>query len=165
MQRCNNSRSQQKLVIFVVASIIIAILGINIVFMMQGSTNDRYLIQLQEISDQSKTITQNYADSIGEWKNGLLDNAKMLQITDNNLEQLQSSLSRLKGLDPPKEFTEAHEMSILSLEYELESNKHMRKYVETGDQVEYEKSSEDFQHAFDYESKAFEAFAKANKTT
>ncbi|MFQ5941389.1 MAG: hypothetical protein ACE5KA_06810 [Nitrososphaerales archaeon] len=87
----------------------------------------------------------------------------MLQITDNNLEQLYSLLSRLKALEPSEKFKEGHEMSVLSLEYELQSNKHMRKYVETGDQMEYEKSSELLQLAFNYESRAFAAFARTDK--
>jgi hypothetical protein len=163
--RRDASRSNQKLVIVAVVGVIAAAIGINAIFVTQASSSDRYVIQLQEISDQSRVVTQNYENSIGKWKDGLIGNAEMLQITDNNLEQLQSLLSRLKALEPPEKFREGHEMSVLSLEYELQSNKHMRSYVETGDQAEYEKSTELFQLAFNYESEAFAAFAKANKNT
>ncbi len=165
MPKRNISSSNQKLVIVVAAGVIAVIIAVNAIFITQPSSNEHYVIQLQEISDQSMTITQNYESSIGKWEDGLIDNSEMLQITDNNLEQLQSLLSRLKALEPPEKFREGHEMNILSLEYELQSNKHMRNYVETGDQAEYEKSIELFQLAFNYESEAFAAFSKANKNT
>lgn len=164
-RREKNPRSQQKLVLVIAGGIVAAVLGISAVLMMQESTSEHYIKQLQEISDQSRTITQNYEDSITKWKDGSIDNAQMLQITDKNLEQLQLQMSRMKALEPPEKFKEGHEISILSLEYELQSNEHMRKYVETGDQEEYKKSSELFQLAFDYESKAFEALGNTNRNT
>lgn len=164
-RREKNPRSQQKLVLVIAGGIVAAVLGISAVLMMQESTSEHYIKQLQEISDQSRTITQNYEDSITKWKDGSIDNAQLLQTTDKNLEQLQLQMSRMKALEPPEKFKEGHEMSILSLEYELQSNEHMRKYVETGDQAEYEKSSKLFQLAFDYEAKAFEALGNTNRNT
>jgi hypothetical protein len=153
------------LVIVIAVGIIALVLGINALLVTQASSSDRYIMELQEISDQSRATTQNYEDSVGKWKNGMITDTEMLTITDNDLAQLQSLLSRLKSLEPPEKFKEGHELSILSLEYELQSNKHMRNYVETGDQAEYEKSLELLQLAFNYESRAFAAFSKNNKNT
>lgn len=155
----------QRLLIAIALGIVAVAIGINAFFIAQTSASDRYIIELQEISDQSGAITQTYEDAIGRWQNGKIDNNEMLQITDDNLDQLQSLLSRLKSLDPPDKLKEGHELSVLSLEYELQSNKHMRNYIETGDESEFEKSSELLQLAISYESKAFASFAKANKST
>ena len=164
-RRRDNTHSHQKLIIVIAAGIVVLIMGINGIHLAQKSSNDTYILELNEISNQSRLTTKNYENSIGEWKSDVMGDIEMLRITDNNIEQLQSLLSQLKSLEPPEKFKDGHEMNILSLKYELQSNKHMRVYVETHDQAEYEKSSELFQLAFDYETKAFALFIKANENT
>ncbi|MEM2760019.1 MAG: hypothetical protein QXU32_10740 [Nitrososphaerales archaeon] len=163
MPRRRNPRSQRIMAVSIAAGIIGAVLGINAVLVPQKSDSEKYVLLLQEVSDQSMTLTQNYESAIGKWRAGLIDNAEMLRITDSNLEEIKSLISRLKAVEPPERFKEGHEMSILSLDYELQSNTHMRKYIETGNQYEYDKSTELLQLAFDYESKAFQAFSEASK--
>lgn len=163
-RRTTTTRSNTKIVIAIAVGIVGGVIGINAVLLAQVTGTERYLRNLQEISDQSQVITQNYEDSIAKWNEGLIDDEEILQITDENLGQLEALLSRLKLLDPPEQFREGHDMSVLSLEYELQSNRHMRNYIETGDEQEYERSSELLQLAFNYESKAFEAFAKSRNT-
>jgi hypothetical protein len=165
MPRRTKTGSQRILVVSIAVGIVAAVVGVNAILASQQSSTEDYVRQLQKISDQSMALTSSYEDSIGKWKNGLIDDEEMLGITDSNLQQLESLASKLKSLEPPEKFREGHEMGILSLQYELESNRHLRNYIVTGDEEEYKKSNELFQLAFDYESKAFEAFSKANKIT
>lgn len=165
MSRKRSSSSKQTKFIAIVVGIAAAVIGINAFFITQPSSSERYVIELQEISDQSRVVTQSYEESIRRWQDGTIDDAEMLQITDDNLAQLQLLLSRLKSLEPPDRLKEGHDLSVLSLEYELQSNKHMRNFIETGDENEFEKSSELLQLAISYESRALAAFAEANKNT
>jgi len=163
--RRSDVRSNQKLMIALMVGAIAVAVGVSAVLASQPSNQETYITELQEISDQSKAVTQSYDDAISEWQNGQVEDSEMTRITERNLGQLELLLSRLKALEPPGRFADGHELIIRSLEYEMQSNEHMLKYIETRDQAEYEKSSELFQLAFDYEAKAFEAFAKANKNT
>jgi hypothetical protein len=162
-RRREKPQSQWKLIAGISAGIIAAVLGLSAFLASQPTASESYIMELQNVSEQSRIITEKYEDSIGRWQNGTISDIEMLRITDSNLAQLEAMISRMKVLEPPEKFKEGHELSILSLEYELNSNKHLRAYVETDDDLEFERSTELLQLAFDYESKAFAAFAGANK--
>lgn len=157
--------SKFKLVIFVAVGIVAAVVGLNAVLISQAPDTSSYVAQLHEISDESRFVTQIYEDAIGQWKEGAISDEHMITATDENLNQLENLLLRLRALDPPDRYQEAHDMLILSLEYEHESNEHMRSYVQTRNEAEFEKSTELLQLAFNYESEAFAAFAAANKNS
>ncbi len=165
MPRRSDVRSNQKLMIALMVGAIAVAVGVSAVLASQPSSQETYIAELQEILDQSEAVTKSYEGAIMEWKHDQVDDTEMIRITERNLEQLGSTLARLRALEPPDRFAEGHQLITLSLEYELQSNEHMLKYFETGDPAEYEKSSELFQLAFDYEAKAFEALSKANKGT
>jgi len=158
-------KSQQTLVIIVGAVIIAIVIGVSFVLMTQATNSDNYVKTIQSISDQSRIFTQNYEDSIARWKDGQISKEEMLRITDRHLETLDGLITKLKNVEPPEKFRMAHDLSILSLNHELQSDQHMRNYIETGNNDEYEMSVELFQKAFDYEKQAFDEFRRAGKST
>jgi hypothetical protein len=159
------AKSNQLSVIVIGGAVIAAVIGISFVLTTQASNNENYIKSIQTISDQSRTFTQAYENSINEWRNGEISREEMLQITDDQIENLNALLMKLRGMEPPEKFRLAHELSILSLSHELQSDRHMRNYIETGNDVEYDKSVEFFQQAFDYERQAFEEFSRAGMRT
>ncbi len=158
-------KSQQFQVIVIGGAIIATVVGISFVLMTQATNNESYIKSIQTISDQSRASTQAYENSINEWYDGKITREEMLQITDNQLENLNALLTRLRDIEPPEKFQFAHELSILSLSHELQSDRHMRNYIETGNDDERDRSVEFFQKAFDYETQAFEEFSRAGKST
>lgn len=158
-------KSKQFLVIVIGGAIIATVVGISFVLMTQATDSENYVRSVQSISDQSRAFTQTYENSISEWHDGEISREEMLQITDNQLENLDGLLAKLRGMEPPEKFRLAHELSILSLSHELQSDRHMRNYIETGNNDEYDRSVEFLQKAFDYETQAFEEFSRAGKNT
>jgi|GEM_PF-629385 len=158
-------KSKQLWVIVIGGAIIAVVLGISFVLMTQATNNENYVKSIQIISDQSRAFTQTYENSISEWHDGEISSEEMLQITDNHLENLDGLLAKLRNMEPPEKFRLAHELSILSLSHELQSDKHMRNYIETGSDDEYDRSVEFLQKAYDYETQAFEEFNRAGKST
>ena len=158
-------KSKQFLVIVIGGAIIATVVGVSFVMMTQATNSENYIKSIQIISDQSRAFTQTYENSINEWYDGEISREEMLQITDNHLGNLNGLLSKLRGMEPPEKFQLAHELSILSLSHELQSDRHMRNYIETGNDDEYDSSVEFLQQAFDYETQAFEEFSRAGKST
>ncbi len=158
-------KSKQFLVIVIGSAIIATTLGISFVLMTQATESENYVKSIQIISDQSRAFTQTYENSISEWHDGEISSEEMLQITDDHLEKLDGLLAKLRSMEPPEKFRLAHELSILSLSHELQSDKHMRNYIETGSDDEYDRSVEFLQKAYDYETQAFEEFNRAGKST
>ncbi len=158
-------KSNQLLVIAIGGAVIATVVGVSFVMMTQATDSENYIKSIQSISDQSRAFTQTYENSISEWRDGQISREEMLQITDDQLENLSGLLAKLRGMEPPEKFRLAHELSILSLSHELQSDRHMRNYIETGSDDEYDSSVEFFQKAFDYERQAFEEFSRAGKNT
>ncbi len=158
-------KSKQFLVTVIAGAIIATVVGISYVLMTQATDKENYVRLIQIISDRSREFTQAYENSITEWNDGEISREEMLQITDNHLEHLNGLLAELRSMEPPEKFRLAHELSILSLNHELQSDMHMRNYIETGNDDEYDRSVEFLQKAFDYETQAFEEFSRAGKST
>ena len=158
-------KSQRILVVTVFVGIVAAVLGASFMFMTQATNRENYVRTIQNVSDEARVLTQTYEDSIAKWQNSQTSKEQILQITDNHLENLNRLLTKLKSLEPPEKFRAAHELSILSLDHELQSDQHMRNYIETGKEEEREMSATLLQKAFDYEAKAFEEFSRASKST
>lgn len=158
-------KSQRILVVTVCVGIVAAVLGISFVLMTQTTNGENYIRTIQSVSDESRALTQPYEDSIAKWQNWQISKEEILQITDRHLENLDRLLTKLKSQEPPEKFHTAHELSILSLGHELQSDQHMRNYIETGKEEERKMSATLLQRAFDYETQAFEEFSRAGKST
>jgi hypothetical protein len=158
-------KSKQFLVIVIGGAIIAVVIGISFVLMIQATNNENYVRSIQIISDRSGQFTQAFENSVTEWRDGEISREEMLQITDNHLENLNGLLGELRNMEPPEKFRLAHELSILSLSHELQSDRHYRNYIETGSDDEYDRSVEFLQKAYDYETQAFGEFSKASKNT
>ena len=158
-------KSQQILVVIVGVVIIAVVVGVSFILMTQATNSENYIKTIQSVSEQSRAFTQTYEDYIAKWEDDQISNEEMLQITDSHLENLNGLLTKLKSMEPPEKFRIAHELSVLSLSHELQSDRHMRNYIETGNSDEYEISVELLQKAFDYETQAFAEFSRAGKST
>lgn len=158
-------KSKQILIIIVGIGVIGAVVGVSFVLTTQAANNENYLKTIQSISDQSRTFTLAYEDSLTKWQGGEISKEEILQLTEGHLENLDRLLTKLKSMEPPEKFRTAHELGILSLSHETQSDRHMRNYIETGNEDEYKISAELLQKAFDYETQAFEEFSRAGKST
>lgn len=143
--------------------IIAVVIGVSWIMLNQVDSSEDYVNRIQSISGQSKSFTQEYEDSIARWRDGQIDKREMLQITDTHLERLDNLIVELNNIAPPEKFRNAHEFTTGSISNEMESDRHMRNYIDTGNNDEYQKSVEFLQKAFDDETTAFAEFSKASK--
>ncbi|HEY7082295.1 MAG TPA: hypothetical protein VH500_21605 [Nitrososphaeraceae archaeon] len=85
----------------------------------------------------------------------------MISVTDNYSPKYQKFVTALKALQPPKQFQNAIDLYIKSLESELQGNLHFRNYLSTNSSTETNLSSEFLSNASDYKTEAFEKLRSA----
>ena len=105
-----DTKSQQRVVIIIGVGIIAAVIGVSFVLMTQATSNENYIKTIQSISDQSRIVTQSYEDSIAKWQDGQISKEEMLEISERQLEKLDTLLATLNSMEPPEKFRVAHEL-------------------------------------------------------
>jgi hypothetical protein len=113
--------------------------------------------------NDSHLLTQSYQKEIGKWQSKQYDNKTMISLTDNYLPKLQKLVNRAEALQPITEkYLQAKDLYIKSLQYEIESYKHFRTFLITGNNTEDDISTQLLSNVLKYEIKSFAAFN--NKT-
>jgi hypothetical protein len=108
--------------------------------------------------DDSRTLTHNYQNEIGKWKLKQYSNVTMISITDNYLPKFQSLVDRAKLLPDSEKYSQARDFTIKSFQSEIESYKHFRNLLATGNSTEDTKATQLLSDALRYEDLAFAAF-------
>jgi hypothetical protein len=113
--------------------------------------------------NDSHLLTQSYQKQIGKWQSKQYDNKTMISVTDNYLPKFQKLVNRAEALQPITEkYLQAKDLYIKSLQSEIESYKHFRTFLITGNNTEDDISTQLLSNALKYEIKSFAAFN--NKT-
>ena len=113
--------------------------------------------------NDSHSLTQSYQKEIGKWQSKQYDNKTMISVTDNYLPKFQKLVNRAEALQPITEkYLQAKDLYIKSLQSEIESYKHFRTFLITGNNTEDDISTQLLSNALKYEIKSFAAFN--NKT-
>jgi hypothetical protein len=113
--------------------------------------------------NDSHLLTQSYQKEIGKWQSKQYDNKTMISVTDNYLPKFQKLVNRAEALQPITEkYLQAKDLYIKSLQSEIESYKHFRTFLITGNNTEDDISTQLLSNALKYEIKSFAAFN--NKT-
>lgn len=112
--------------------------------------------------NESRLLTQSYQKEIGKWESKEYDNKTMVSITENYLPKFQKLVNRAEALQPTtaKDF-QAQNCYIKSLHSELESYKHFRNFLATGNPAEDDRSTQLLSDALRYEANSFAAFNNA----
>lgn len=110
----------------------------------------------------SRALTQTYQSEIGKWKAKQYNNNTMISLTDQYLPKFQSLVDRAKELQPTEKYIKTRDFSIQSFQSEMESYRHFRNFLSTGDKSEDSKSTQLLSDALRYETYAFAAFNSAH---
>ncbi len=159
-RRKKDNKVNVKLFLGLVPAIIATVLLVNLIMSMQKGDEQEYVNEVEDVWQQASLLTKDYDSWLTKWKNGELNDAEMIDITNKNVNDMQLLINRLENIEPPERLKDAHQFSILSLQYEKESNENVLKYIETKDEQYLEKSQQLFQDAFEYEGKAFTEFSR-----
>ena len=112
--------------------------------------------------DDSHLLTQSYQKEIGKWQTKQYDNKTMTSVTDNYLPKFQQLVYKAEALQANNgKYIQALDLYIKSLQSEIESYKHFRNFLVSGNISENEVSTQLLSDAFRYEMNSFAAFNNA----
>ena len=109
-------------------------------------TNDdstSFASSFENLVKKANNLSQSYHNETGKSAKGQVDNKTIIAITDSFKPKYESLITEAKALQPPKQFQNATDLYIKSLESELQSNNHLRN------------SSKLLSDSFNYEIEAF----------
>lgn len=115
--------------------------------------------------NNSHLLTQSYQKEIGKWQTKQYDNKTMISVTDNYLPKFQQLVGKAEALLPTNgKYIQALDLYIKSLQSEIESYKHFRNFLVSGNSAENDVSTQLLSDAFRYEMNSFSAFNNATNS-
>ena len=151
-------KQKDKIIISIGIGVISLIIALAVYLQLENAKIQAYTESYGRLVADSRLLTQSYQSEIGKWKSKQYDNATMVSITDKYLPKFQSLVDRAGQLQPPEKYAKSRDFSIQSFRSEIESYKHFRNFLTTGNGAEDIKSTQLLSDALRYESYAFAAF-------
>jgi len=116
---------------------------------------------LSQIQNDLKNETADYDAKIVLYQNGNITKQNILQISDVHIAILSETLLKYNKLKPPEPFAPSLELFRLSTQAQLDSDKLLKQWIETGDNSTKVRSDQLLVQSFSYETKALDSFNKA----
>lgn len=133
---------------------IAALVGVMVMLQVSSAQNSAFKQSWDAIAFETNALSQEYQAHEGKWLNQQYDNDTMIGIVDDYQPRYQELIDRAQALETPEKYTNARDLLVKSIQTEKDSNEHFRNYLVTGDQEEYEKSSELLSLALKYSAEA-----------
>ena len=121
---------------------ITALVGFMIALQVEASRNNDFRRAFEQIVIDVDALTQQYQVAEGKWLTKEYDNGTMIAAIDQYAPRYQALIDRAEALDAPERYRTAQGYLVSAIESEKQSNEHFRIYLVTGDETEYEKSSD-----------------------
>lgn len=128
-------------------------------------SGQRFGNNLEQIQSDLKKQISDYESKLTIWQEGGLTKQEMLRISENHLMELEKVLERYDTLVPPQAFVPSVELFKRSTQAQIESDKLLKEWIETGDNSTKIRSDEILQQSFEYETSALASFNTAKKGT
>ena len=158
-----NSKKGAYIAIVVGAIIIVLVVAFNYYLDQAKISGERFGNSLQQIQKDLKNQVSDYESKIRMWQEGDLTKQEILQISENHLIGLENILSRYDALLPPQAFAPSLKLFKLSTQSQLESDRLLKEWIETGDSSTKIRSDEILQQSFEYETSALASYNMAKK--
>ncbi len=163
-KRPPNPKRRVQIAIVAGAIIVVVVIALSYNFDQAGLKGLKFGNDLALIQSDLKNETQNFDYQLSLYEKGELSKSEMLNITDNHIEKMQNFLVRYDSLSPPEPFVSSLQLFRLSTQTQLESDKLLRDWVQTGDNSTRTKSDNLLQQAFQYEMNALQSFNNAKSS-
>jgi hypothetical protein len=124
-------------------------------------SGQRFGDNLAQIQSDLKDETSNYDTKVAQYQKGDIPKDEMLQISDKHMTVLNDILSKYNTLKPPEPFVSSLELFKLSTQSQIESDKLLKEWIQTGDNSTKLRSDELLGRAFEYETRALDSFNNA----
>ena len=158
-----SSKKDTYIAIVVGAIIIVLVVAFNYYLDQAKISGERFGNSLQQIQEDLKNQVSDYESKIRMWQEGDLTKQEILQISENHLIGLENILSRYDALLPPQAFAPSLKLFKLSTHSQLESDRLLKEWIETGDSSTKIRSDEILQQSFEYETSALASYNMAKK--
>ena len=143
----------------VIIIVIVIVLSYN--FDQAGLKGQKFGNDLALIQSDLKNETQIFDYQLSQYEKGQLSKSEMLNITENHIGKMQNFLIRYDNLSPPEPFVPSLQLFRLSTQTQLESDKMIQDWIQTGDNATRVKSDTLLQQSFQYEMNALQSFNNA----
>ncbi len=140
---------------------IAVLVGVMVMLQVSSAQNSAFRQSWDAIVFETNALSQEYQAHEGKWLAKQYDNSTMVGVVDDYQPRYQQLIDRAQALETPEKYVEARELLVKSIQTEKDSNEHFRSYLVTGDQEEYEKSSELLSLALKYSAEADAAISAA----
>ena len=111
------------------------------VFLQIGaSRNNEFKRAYEQIILDTNALTQEYTAEEERWLSQ--DNNTLIQVIDRYLPRYDQLIERANTLNAPEKYESAKNYLVSAIELERQSYEHFRNYLVTGDQSEYQESSD-----------------------
>ncbi len=124
---------------------------------------ERFGKSLEQIQTDLKKQVSDYESKIILYQEGSVTKQEILEISENHLTEIENLVARYDTLLPPQAFAPSLELFKLSAQSQLESDRLLKEWIETGDNSTKIRSDELVQQSFEYEASALASFNKAKK--
>jgi hypothetical protein len=122
----------------------IAVIGAIVAFMVflqiDAARNNEFKRAFEEIVIDTNALTKEYTAEEAKWL--AQDNSTLINVIDQYQPRYDQLVERAKALNTPERYADSRKYLVSSIDLEKQSYQHFRNYLVTGNQTEYEKSSE-----------------------
>lgn len=158
-----NPKKRLQVAIIIGGIIIAAVIAVNYYLDQANITGQRFGDNLASIQAELKNATLGFDANLTEYEKGKISKEQMLNITDTHIAEMQDILTRYDSLNAPQPFAASLQLFKLSTQTQLESDKVLKEWVQTGDNSTRAKSDQLLQQSFQYEMSALQSFNNAKK--
>lgn len=155
-------KQKERILIFAGLGVIGLVISFIVSLQLENTKAQAFTESYGRLVTDSRALTQTYQSEIGKWKAKQYNNNTMVSLTDQYLSKFQSLVDRAKELQPTEKYIKTRDFSIQSFQSEMESYRHFRNFLSTGDRSEDSKSTQLLSDALRYETYAFAAFNSAH---
>jgi hypothetical protein len=113
---------------------------------------------LQRIQEDLKKIQIDFQSEITVWEDGDISKDEFLEYSDAHISKMEELVSRYDILDPPEVFSSSVELFKLSTQSQLESDKEIIRWIQSGDIDAKIRSDSLMEESFGYEMAALAKF-------
>ena len=113
---------------------------------------------LQRIQEDLKKIQTDFQSEITVWEDGDISKDEFLEYSDAHISKMEELVSRYDALEPPEVFSSSAELFKLSTQSQLESDKEIIRWIQSGDIDAKIRSDSLMEESFGYEMAALTKF-------
>jgi hypothetical protein len=157
-------KKRRRVIIIAIFSIAIIAVIVYLIVILQSQNirNQSFIDSYESLVSRAHILTQSYQNEVGKWQIKQYDNKTMISITNDYLPKYKGLVNESMTLNPStKQYQNAVDLYMKSIEAELESNIHFRNYLSTGKLAENGTSARLLSDALRYETDSFAAFKSA----